>query len=190
MRVGKFSYCGVRHPERGYSLAELLVVVTIIGMVSLVSVPQFINMMRNGRVKSSLRQFNGDVRAARARSITQNIPTRITFLAGNSEANREFRLYDGILNPATGAVDWNAASVSTPVLTRQIEESVFFYQTDFTDQNADGRPDIVFRPNGTVANVPTGNLFGYVRIKTNWNIPIDQYEIRVNTTGRIEVVPQ
>lgn len=184
MLVGQMSHRRGQR-QRGYSLAELLVVITIIGMISLVTVPNFISYMRSGRIKSSLRQFNGDLRGIRQRSITRYTTTKLSFTTGAAGA-RTYALWEGTLNPQTGVITWDAA----PLQTRQLEDGVYFPSggTNFADENADGTFDVIFRSNGTVVNVPGGSTYGYVRMRTDWNITKPQYEIRVNVTGRLEVL--
>ena len=44
--------------SRGYSLAELLTVDAIIGIVSLVTVPNFIQYYRSAKMKTSINRFS------------------------------------------------------------------------------------------------------------------------------------
>lgn len=178
-RRGALNIAGV---QAGYSLVELLIVVAIIGAISLVAVPNFMSMMRTSRMKTSLRQFNTDLRAIRARSITENHPTKISFTTGGT-GTRTYRMFDGTMDPPSGVITWDAL----PLRTKQLDETVYFNSSTFTDEDSDGTKDVVFRSNGTVTNIPSGNNFGVVRLRTDSDIPIPSYEVRVNLTGRIEV---
>ena len=55
--------------QRGYSLMEMLVVVAIIGVLMLVTIPNFINMRKSTIVKGGLRQFTNDLRASKVWSV-------------------------------------------------------------------------------------------------------------------------
>ena len=48
--------------ESGYSLTELLVVVAIVGVLSLISVPAFINSKNQNTFRADLRNFTNDLR--------------------------------------------------------------------------------------------------------------------------------
>lgn len=81
--------------QSGYSLAEMLVVVAIIGLVSLVSVPQFISYQRSNRLKTSMRQVMSDLRIARAQAIALRTQTRIRFISNASRYFVEQQNADG-----------------------------------------------------------------------------------------------
>src|SRR5687768_1100477 len=65
--------------QRGYSLTELLVVIAIIGVLSLVTVPGFINMYRARKLKLSLQVVANDLRGARARAVTNSSIVRVAY---------------------------------------------------------------------------------------------------------------
>src|SRR5688572_27022547 len=63
--------------SRGFSLAEMLVVVAIIGMLSLVSVPAFINYQRTMKLRGAVRTLNSDIRNCRQMAISRNVIVRM-----------------------------------------------------------------------------------------------------------------
>lgn len=169
---------------RGYSIVEMLVVIAIIGILALVTVPNFINMMRSAEIKSSMRQFMSDLRSARQIAITKNRITKVSFEVGPN--SRTYRIFESPNQPAP---------VWTPVppAVRTLEDSIHFEATTFTNAtfngvaDADTALDIVFRPNGTVDPLPTetenGNSVTKVSLRTDWKIPINQYDIYLSSTG-------
>ena len=66
-----------RFSQQGYSLAEMLVVIAIIGTLSLISVPAFMNFKRAADFKASMRAFTTDIRNARAAAIANSFDVRL-----------------------------------------------------------------------------------------------------------------
>src|SRR5215212_5822059 len=65
--------------QRGYSITEMLTVVAIIGIVSLVLVPNFMSMYRSGKMKTATRNFISRARRIQQQAVTENRRTRICF---------------------------------------------------------------------------------------------------------------
>ncbi len=85
---------GVKHSMRGFTLAEMLVVVAIIGMLSLISVPAFINFRASNTFRSALRVFIDDVRFARQYSITHAVDVLIDLDApGNTSTSKNYAFW-------------------------------------------------------------------------------------------------
>ena len=163
--------------ESGYSLVELLVVVTIIGIISLVSIPNFISMQRAGKLKGSLREFTSDIRRARQRAVTRHLSTKISFKTGTALTARDYTIEE-----------WNAASSTWRLVgpPKRLEETCYFSaQTNFPDRNADGTQDIVFKSDGTPL-FDAGIFRGTALMNTDWKIPTPQYTITVELSGAVK----
>ena len=65
--------------ERGYTLFEVLIVVALIGIVSAISVPVFMESNRRGALWSGAEQIGATVRSARLKAISQNTSYRVVF---------------------------------------------------------------------------------------------------------------
>ena len=65
--------------ERGYTLFEVLIVVALIGIVSAISVPVFLESNRRGALWSGAEQIGATVRSARLKAISQNTTYRVVF---------------------------------------------------------------------------------------------------------------
>lgn len=167
--------------ESGYSIIELLIVVAIIGVLMLVTVPNFMAMRKSSIVKGGMRQFTNDLRAARQRAVTQSSLVRVAFKSGS-------RLYYLFESTDEGA-SWDLiVDTHNP---RYLPENVYLENStgtsEFTDTIDDGGfgdlPDIVFERTG-VARAPGG--VGKVLLKTAFTeIAKPTYTISVRTTGMV-----
>ena len=169
--------------EGGYSLMEMLVVLAIIGVLTMVTVPNFINMRKSAIVKGALRQFTNDLRAARQRAVTKSSLVRIVFIAGS----RQYYVAESLNNGTTwSGVGNNPRYLAANVFIENGTGASKF--TDTVEDTVDGKdlgdlPDIVFERTG-VARAPGGN--GQVLVKTTYTqIPKPSYTISVRTTGMI-----
>jgi prepilin-type N-terminal cleavage/methylation domain-containing protein len=69
--------------ERGYTLFELLIVVGLIGIVSAISVPVFIESNARSTLWTGAEQIGAAVRSARFKAISQNTAYRVVFNCPN-----------------------------------------------------------------------------------------------------------
>jgi prepilin-type N-terminal cleavage/methylation domain-containing protein len=164
-----------RRRERGYTLAETMIVVGIIGVLSLVSIPAFMNYTRQAKLRAATREINGVLRAVRSRAITQSTRMAFSFAAGTAPTaplrRGQYAIYSGVLD----------TSVSPPVVnwtqfgdTHYLDRSVYLLDSDFAVDSAvdDTLHDIVFLPNGTVGNIPAGvGEQPNVEIKSDYHLP-------------------
>lgn len=160
-----------RKGEAGYSLAELLVVVVIIGLAALVAVPSLGTFWRAYRIRSAADQLVSHLRVARQISVTQHVP--VTFTINPSPANTYSFTYTIPGSPAT---------VESFSLPKQV-----------TVTNAPAAPlAFSIRMNGTVVNPttpddvnPTAN---FVRLSSPvGGGTIDQYTITFMAAGKVAV---
>lgn len=102
------------HPQRGFSLTEILVVVAIMGLAIAISVPLVAEAVNQNRIRSAADQLSVDLRAARMIAVSKRAtpyldvsvqpdPTnRYSFVNGRGET-RTVQLPTGvrIITPAT-----------------------------------------------------------------------------------------
>lgn len=199
--------------EHGYSIAEMLVVVAIIGLLSLVTVPAFMSFRNSNKMKTSVRLFTGDLRAARQRAITRAHQVLITYATtanGATPANyqRTYYLYEG--NLPSGSTTWTPIvntiqGTGVRATAHSLEDVVYFPMPaaatpqTFDDtlactptgcsNGADNRPDIIFFPDGH-AQVPVSSTVGQVTLLIDAKIPQKQYLVEISPSGNVKVTAQ
>lgn len=183
--------------QKGYTLIEALVVVAIVGIVSIVTIPNFIQYMRSAKLKNATRQFSIDLRETRQRAVTQYRPTKIAFKAG--AGLNEYYIADGAFNSATaGGIDWTKIDPNTGQATtdnQSFETTVYFDATTLSDgADPDDWVDVVFFPNGKIFNGTTSSGGGVdlpatstITIKSTDDIPKTSYLVELHSTGKIRM---
>src|SRR5436305_7982720 len=176
--------------QAGYSVVEMLVVVGIIGVLSLVAVPQFIGIYRASLVKGSLRDFTSMVRKARQIAVTKNERTRITFSTGGA-GGASFQIDEGgsnVLNPA-----W-----TTYQQPHKLDATTYF-DSSSTVPTMSSKREIDFLPGGSIVmpwdstnptappvSLPAGQNSIVLRSSFK-NLAYNQYAISVSSLGSLTV---
>ncbi len=164
--------------QRGFSLTEILVVVAIIGLLSVVGAPNFINFYRAGKLKTSMRMMTSDLRFARQQAVTQSTRTKLSFTPGT----REYNIFQ-----LQGTLTWRL--IRGP---RLLDETVTIAATNFLTVDTDTDPDIMFGPSGTVQNVPPAasvtDQLGTLTLRSSFtNLPRSEYVIQFRPSGQLRV---
>jgi len=185
-----------RSRQRGYTLAEALVVLAIIGLVTGVSVPFFMNYLRANRIRSSASYFQTALRYARQRAVTKHIQTRVSFLP-NADPG-QYTIWDSTYDSTTGLV--NGWTVVQPKV-RYLDQGVTFVNSttqpvaDHYDGSGsvtaatDGKPDIIFDIDGSALNAadPTAAP-GTLTLTTNFkSVTYNRYQIQLLSVGTFQV---
>lgn len=176
------------NPEAGYSLAEMLTVIAIIGIMSLVFVPNFIGYYQSSKVKAAMRSFTSDVRKMRALAIGRGVQTKLSYTTGATA--RTYTLYYGTSALQTSQ-NWTQLSGTMGTGSKQLESIINFPADSastpqtFIDEDGDGTLDVIFYPDGRV-KTPAGKSYGSVTIKTPLSkVTVQQYEIQISPVGRV-----
>jgi len=160
-----------RKREAGYSLAEMLVVVVIVGLGAAVAVPSIGTFWRAYRVRTATDQVVSHMRVARQIAVTQHLP--VTFTVNPSPTNTYSFSY---------TIPGNAATTQTFQLPKEL-----------TVTNApSGALTFNIRNNGTVTNPttpddvnPTANFVRLSRgIGSGYT---DQYTVTFMVAGKVAV---
>lgn len=179
-----------RTSEAGYSLPEMLTVVAIIGVLALVAVPAFMTFYQSNKVKTSVRNFMGDIRSVRQLSITTDREAKLSFHTG-ATGTRAYSILQG--NAAYNATTWT--SVPNRPATKYLDDVVYFPSNTastpqtFTDVDGDGTIDIICFPDGRVS-MPTdqnGTVLtsAVITLKTDQKVYQPKWTVTVSPTGRV-----
>ena len=84
---------------RGFTLLELMVALTLAGMMLAAGVPSFTTFLRNAEVRSTAEAISNGLRVARSEAARLNRPVSFT-LAGSSDPSWVINIF----NPTTGAL--------------------------------------------------------------------------------------
>jgi prepilin-type N-terminal cleavage/methylation domain-containing protein len=165
----------------GYSLVEMLVVITIIGILSMVSVPQFLAYQRASKLKHSMQMVMNDLRLARQQAIALRTQTRLRFETNGSRYVVE-RLTGSDWQPigrTTAAVGWrdlaNGVTLATPSGLPTVEVGDTTFNT------------IVFLLDGT-AQVTGDESKGTFVIRTTSALERTSYLVEVRSPGFVKAI--
>lgn len=151
--------------QRGFSLVEMLTVVAILGVLSLVSVPAFMNYQRSLAVKNSMRQFTSDLRAARQRAVANTSQVRVTVPATTPvEERHSYTVHESRDRGAT----------FTQITARELDKITWFADSG----------NITFLPNGTV-QFPAGVSSETMTIDSANKYGTKSYDVTVTISGKI-----
>jgi len=168
-----------RNSQSGYSLAEMLTVVAIIGIMSLIVVPNFVQYYRSIRLKTAMRRLANDLRNARQRAVARNSMVMISYKP--STAPGTYAMWESLDTGTTWGQIGNTVTLDKPISL--VDASVAANQLTDAYQG-DGLTDAVFKSDGTAllpANVTTGQIL----VKTSDKITIPQYTVSITSTGKI-----
>jgi len=169
----------VRRSQRGYSLVEMLAVVAIIGIMSLIVVPNFASYYRSIKLKTALRRLTNDLRAARQRAVARNSLTMVSYSPGTQPATYS------IWESTDSGTNWTQLGSTTRIEKPITINDTTVAASQLTDSyKSDGLTDAVFKSDGTAllpANVTTGQII----VKTGDKISISSYNILITPTGKI-----
>ena len=178
--------------QAGYSLAEMLTVVAIVGVLALVTVPQFMTYYNSNKVKTSMRSFTSDLRTARMTAISRGHEVKLSYTPGAKQ--RRFAIFEG--NRSVGTVTaWTpltGAGSNPPKPAKALDDVVYFPtsgagtpQTFIDEDNPnDGTLDILFFPDGHV-RMPPNLTVGTVTIQSDRRLPKSKYTIEISPSGRV-----
>ncbi|APZ42597.1 GspH/FimT family pseudopilin [Acidihalobacter ferrooxydans] len=70
--------------ENGFTLINLLVVLTVVGVLAGVGIPSYRNVIAQNRMASEINAFTGALQLARVEAVEQDVPASLCAVAANS----------------------------------------------------------------------------------------------------------
>jgi len=157
-RKAKDQSKGRSSSDRGYTLMELVIVMSILSIVALLSQNWLTSQLPKWRLNGATRQVVSDFMGAKMQAVTQGNKHRVTFLD-----DHHYTILD----------DDNSNGRPDPgelLVTRDI-------QTDYVDVTLTSTNNPIFHPRGTASNLGTITLKNSAGSKS----------ISVGITGRVKV---
>lgn len=147
--------------HEGFSIVELLIVISVIGILAAISGPNILGQMPKFRLNGATRQILGEMMAARMKAVSQNNEFKIFFVD-----NHQYMILDDKNNNGT-------ANTGEATQTKDI-------QTSYRDVTFTSSANPIFRPRGTAtgACITLTNTSGskYIRIAITGRVKITSTE--------------
>jgi type IV fimbrial biogenesis protein FimT len=151
-----------RHPELGFTLIELMIVIALIAILAAIAFPNFREFMVQRRLNGAARQVMSDLMHARMQAVSQNNRFSVTF-----PSNHEYTILDDDDNDgvADGGEETQTRNIQTD------DDNAYFDVT----LNSTANPVIFF---------PRGNANGTTVTVTN---SAGSKNVSVAITGRVMI---
>ena len=101
-----------RHPDRGFSLVEMLIVVAIVAVMAAVALPNIGQYIRNYRIKGAATEVAGELEVARSKAIMTNTNNGVSFVVVDRDS---YRFVQEDLLPQVAAGTLPAGSQRSPL---------------------------------------------------------------------------
>ena len=76
---GSFCFWKILKKRKGFTLTEVIVTLSILGIMTAISVPSYISWLPKHRLQTSVRQIYDDLNLAKIRAVKDNTDACITF---------------------------------------------------------------------------------------------------------------
>lgn len=173
--------------QRGFSLAELMVVVALIGIMVSIATPNIMTLWTNIRLKSAARDIMGVFQTTKLEAVKRNATCMVVFnqaIGGttynlvsfvDSDGNCEYNPGEPVLRQTLFATAFPSVTLDT---TQGGGDGLTFTAND------DGNPAIGFKPNGLPINNTGsfGNGTAYLKNTNN-----NTMQIIVSKSGNIRI---
>ncbi len=119
----------------GLTLIELLIAITVMGILMTIAIPRYQNLMERNRLSGAARQVASDLVAARMEAVNMNRRVQVFFTGGTTYQICDDENRDGTVTLGEGRN-----------IARNIQDTYF-------DVTIAAGANPIFRPNGTTTNV-------------------------------------
>ncbi|MBD3305194.1 prepilin-type N-terminal cleavage/methylation domain-containing protein [candidate division KSB3 bacterium] len=158
------------HNDKGVTLLEMLVVVAIIGIIATITVPNFIEILRNHQTRSAAMTLLTDMRRERSRALSLSREIQMTIKPSTETYDVKVVAYT-LRNPATGAPLFDEAEKTL------VTDKDFDPKDGLVSITPSSNVNLTFYPSGTINTTTTLELDG----------PNLGYTIKVYKGGQISL---
>ncbi|HEX7318774.1 MAG TPA: prepilin-type N-terminal cleavage/methylation domain-containing protein [bacterium] len=159
--------------NKGFGLIELMVVVTIIGVLMLIAVPNFAGMQQRARIRSGSQEIAQDLRQIRERAVSLGVSFQI-----NSPDQYHYQ----VINEAGNALPYKLGGTTGGALKFGVCGT---YTGGFPPESSGSMPGDGFDfPGGTLTITNRGSATKGVIYINNGR---DNHAVGVNSLGKIKV---
>jgi prepilin-type N-terminal cleavage/methylation domain-containing protein len=137
--------------RRGFSVPELLVVMTIIAAALVVTIPLTVRTVRSLEVRSATDKFTVTLRAARMQAVARNRPVMVTVYEDTGLD------YWELTDPGMVSLEGDEGDEAVPWEGSQrwyLPSGVWFASPEGGDDTWEGSLEIQFNPNGSLEEGP------------------------------------
>ncbi len=143
----------------GFTLIEMLLVLVLIGIISAITIPQFVNSMRGNRLRVGVKSVVMAGRYARSMSVMKQTDILLTFnidegtivvdeVALTAAAVKSLRSDDSFDSEDDEAVKPEMAITRTELLSRKLDQVSFEYIEIDGDMITSGSGSVIYSSNG------------------------------------------
>lgn len=157
--------------NKGYTLAEILVVIGIIGTMAAIGLPTLVSQMSHTRLKRSARNVATEINAARVNAIVKNTKYSVDFAlnAGSTPDTLSIRVFNG------------AWGTDTTRASRELDAGI-----DITDPTSNF--SVFFYPNGISSDADNATATNSSICLDNTARSGDEMKINISgSTGRVVI---
>lgn len=176
-----------RESQFGYSAAELVIVVAIVGLFTMAAIPNFVQMVRQNQLRTGARTFASDIRYVRMLAISSQRPTKISF-AANSANYEMHQLSSANVWTATRPKGQTNRELKLPagitVLSHTFVDIAAGNATATVPADADAVPDLVYLPNGTAWQLADSDE--KIVLRTQYQTALRNFEIEIRPAGNLK----